>query len=76
MSIINLYNTSPSDLASRPLTVPAGSFFGTNLSKLHDEYSLNANPKLPSLPSPTSLGLRGLIPADNYKDNAPENRSF
>ena len=45
-------------------------------SKLHDEYSLNANPKLPSLPSPTSLGLRGLIPADNYKDNAPENRSF
>ena len=47
-----------------------------NQSKLHDEYSLNGNPFLKSEPKPTVLGLKGITPPSNYKDNAPENRSF
>jgi hypothetical protein len=46
------------------------------LSKLHDTYSINGNPSQPSKPSPSELDLNGRIPSNNYRDNAPEGRTF
>jgi hypothetical protein len=46
------------------------------LSKLHDTYSINGNPFQPSKPSPSELDLNGRIPSNNYRDNAPEGRTF
>lgn len=45
-------------------------------SKVHYEYSINDTPSLNNLPSPSILDLQGKIPANNYRDNAPEGRTF
>jgi len=45
-------------------------------SVLHDTYSLNRIPALTTQPQPTQLGLSGDVPSNNYKDNAPEKRTF
>lgn len=45
-------------------------------SKLHNEYSINGEPGLPNKPSPSQLDLDGKVPANNYKNHAPEGRSF
>jgi hypothetical protein len=45
-------------------------------SKLHYEYSINGNPNVPKKPSPSTLDLDGQVPTTNYRDNAPEGRTF
>jgi hypothetical protein len=45
-------------------------------SKLHNQYSINGTPNVVNKPSPSILDLDGLVPATNYRDNAPENRTF
>jgi len=45
-------------------------------SKLHNEYSINGEPNVPKKPSPSQLDLNGQKPANNYRDNAPEGKSF
>ena len=45
-------------------------------SLVHDEYSINNQPPIPSLPVPSQLDLEGAIPPYNYVDNAPENASW
>lgn len=45
-------------------------------SKLHYEYSINDTPNIPGKPNPSQLDLDGKIPATNYRDNAPEGRTF
>ena len=45
-------------------------------SKLHDTYSINDIPYIAGKPSPSQLDLNGDIPASNYRDNAPEGRTF
>ena len=45
-------------------------------SKLHDQYSIDGNPNIPDKPSPSTLDLDGLVPTNNYRDNAPEGRTF
>lgn len=60
-----------SNLNGGPATIP--NFAG---SKLHDTYSINDIPVVPGKPAPSQLDLNGEIPADNYRDNAPEGRTF
>ncbi len=45
-------------------------------SKLHDEYSINGTPNIPLKPSPSKYDMNGKIPKNNYRDNAPEGRTF
>lgn len=45
-------------------------------SKLHNEYSINGKPFVLFKPAPSILDLNGQIPSNNYKDNAPEGRTF
>ena len=45
-------------------------------SKLHNTYSINGDPVVPKQPSPSQLDLNGEVPANNYRENAPEGRSF
>mgnify|MGYP000527554866 CR=1 FL=1 len=45
-------------------------------NKLLDTYSLNGTPHVPNKPQPSSLDLDGVVPVNNYKDNAPEGASF
>ena len=54
-------------------TPPIPNFAG---SKLHDTYSINDIPNIVGKPSPSQLDLNGDIPASNYRDNAPEGRTF
>jgi len=54
-------------------TPPIPNFAG---SKLHDTYSINDIPQIPGKPAPSQLDLDGKIPSNNYRDNAPEGRTF
>ena len=46
-------------------------------SKLHNQYSINGEPDiLKRLPTPSQLDLNGEVPSTNYRDNAPEERTF
>jgi len=54
-------------------TPPIPNFAG---SKLHDTYSINDIPNIVGKPSPSQLDLNGDVPASNYRDNAPEGRTF
>jgi hypothetical protein len=45
-------------------------------SALHNEYSLNGNPNKVGKPSPSVLDMNGAVPPYNYRDNAPEGKSF
>lgn len=45
-------------------------------SEVHNTYSINGIPPKLNLPPPSSLDLDGQVPAYNYRDNAPENKSF
>ena len=45
-------------------------------SKVHDEYSINGKPNIPNKPSPSGLDLNGEVPLNNYRNNAPEGRTF
>jgi hypothetical protein len=74
MALLDKYNKNTSTLAgSKSPSIPVGA---TAQSKLHDEYSLNGNPKLKNKPSPSILDLNGATPKNNYRNTAPEGRSF
>lgn len=45
-------------------------------SKLHNQYSINGEPNVPKKPTPSQLDLDGKKPTTNYRDNAPEGKSF
>jgi len=76
MALLDKYNQGTSPFTHNPPVVPAGSFFGTKESKLHNEYSLNGNPKLGNLPKASGLDLNGAVPKNNYRNTAPEGRTF
>ena len=54
-------------------TIPVGA---TPESKLQDTYSINGTPNVPNKPSPSTLALNGVVPANMYSDNTPEGASF
>lgn len=45
-------------------------------SKLHNEYSIIGQPRLKGKPKPSNLDLSGKIPTNNYRNTAPEGRTF
>lgn len=45
-------------------------------SKLHDEYSINGDPNVIGKPNPSLLDMDGLVPDWNYRNTAPEGRTF
>jgi len=73
MALLDKYNQNTSTLSGPQPTVPVGA---TSQSKLHNEYSLNGNPKLRNKPSPSKLDLNGATPKNNYRNTVPEGRSF
>ena len=74
MALLDKLNTAGSTLSNLnggTATIP--DFAG---SKLHDTYSINDVPVIPGKPAPSQLDLNGEIPSNNYRDNAPEGRTF
>ncbi len=74
MALLDKLTTAGSNLSNlngSTATVP--NFAG---SKLHDTYSINNIPVVPGKPTPSLLDLQGEVPANNYRDNAPENSTF
>lgn len=73
-SLLNKLENAGSTLSGLDGATPTIPDFA--LSKLHDTYSINDIPFIPSKPSPSQLDLNGATPADNYRANAPEGRTF
>ena len=74
MALRDKLETAGSNLSSlNGGTPPIPNFAG---SKLHDTYSIDNIPNIVGKPSPSQLDLNGDIPASNYRDNAPEGRTF
>jgi|TARA_R110000764_G_scaffold37853_1_gene83973 hypothetical protein len=73
-SLLNKLTVGGSNLSSLDGTTPSIPDFA--LSKLHDTYSINNIPFIPSKPSPSQLDLNGAVPAYNYRDNTPEGMTF
>jgi len=74
MALLDKLETAGSTLSNLnggPATIP--DFKG---SKLHDTYSINETPMIPGKPAPSQLDLNGEVPSTNYRDNAPEGRTF
>jgi len=74
MALLNKLTTAGSNLSNLNGGTPSIPNFAG--SKLHDTYSINNIPNLPGNPSPSQLDLDGGIPSSNYRDNAPEGRTF
>ena len=71
MGLQNKLTTQGSPLSKGnggPIPTPVGA---TELSKLHDQYSIDGNPNIPNKPTPSTLDLDGLTPP-RYLDNLPE----
>ena len=74
MALLDKLTVAGSNLSSlNGGTPPIPNFAG---SKLHDTYSINDIPSIANKPSPSQLDLNGDVPANNYRDNAPEGRTF
>jgi hypothetical protein len=74
MALRDKLETAGSNLSSlNGGTPPIPNFAG---SKLHDTYSIDNIPNIVGKPSPSQLDLNGDVPASNYRDNAPEGRTF
>jgi len=74
MALLDKLTTAGSNLSSLNGTTPSIPNFAG--SKLYDTYSINNVPVVPGKPAPSELDLNGVIPAYNYRDNAPEGRTF
>jgi len=72
--ILNILQDQGSTLSN--LNGAQGSIPDFAASKLHDQYSIDGNPNIPDKPTPSTLDLDGLVPTNNYRDNAPEGRTF
>ena len=71
MGLQNKLTTQGSPLSKAnggPIPTPVGA---TELSKLHDQYSIDGNPNLPNKPTPSTLDLDGVKPSYSYDQNAP-----
>jgi hypothetical protein len=74
MALLDKLTTAGSNLSGlNGSTPPIPNFAG---SKLHDTYSINDIPNIVGKPQPSQLDLDGSIPSNNYRDNAPEGRTF
>ena len=74
MALLDKLTIAGSNLSSLNGTTPSIPNFAG--SKLHYTYSINDIPNILNKPSPSQLDLNGDVPASNYRDNAPEGRTF
>ena len=74
MALLDKLTTAGSNLSGLNGSTPSIPNFAG--SKLHDTYSINDIPNIVGKPSPSQLDLDGSIPSNNYRDNAPEGRTF
>jgi hypothetical protein len=70
--LINIFNSS-----DKNVTRDVNNIDNLKVSKVHNEYSINANPNVKSsfgspLPPPSNLDYDGKKPETNYLDNRPE----
>ena len=74
MALLDKLTTAGSNLSGLNGSTPSIPNFAG--SKLHDTYSINDIPNIVGKPQPSQLDLDGSIPSNNYRDNAPEGRTF
>jgi hypothetical protein len=74
MALRDKLETVGSNLSSLDGSTPSIPNFAG--SRLHFTYSINDIPNIANKPSPSLLDLNGDVPASNYRDNAPEGRTF
>jgi hypothetical protein len=74
MALLNKLQTGGSNLTNLNGTTPPTPNFKD--SKVHNEYSINGSPNILRKPSPSELDLEGQVPKYNYRNNAPEGRTF
>lgn len=70
MGIKNQLTTSGSLLSQYDGATPPQTNFSTPTSKLHYQYSINGNPNITGVPTPSQLDLNGITPS-KYLDNPP-----
>ena len=70
MGLLNKLQNNGSNLTSFNGATPANMPGASDLSPLHDQYSINGNPNMKKKPQPSTLDLDGLTPA-KYTDNFP-----
>ena len=75
MGILDKLTTGGSPLSRNNGAQPTNIAVPAN-STLHNQYSINGTPNQVGKPAPSILDLDGQIPSWNYRDNAPEGKSF
>ena len=76
MGILDKLTTTGTPFNPNGVNTPPTPVGETDASKLHDQYSINGVPSQVGKPSPSTLDLDGLTPANNYRNNTPEGASF
>jgi len=71
MGLLNKLETEGSDLSQFDGLTPPINIGATDLSTLHNQYSLNGNPNQINAPQPSLLDLDGITPP-KYLDNPPQ----
>jgi len=71
MGLLNKLNNDGSSLSGYNGATPPTPIGATDQSTLHDQYSLNGNPTVAGVPSPSVLDLDGVTPP-KYTDNLPQ----
>jgi hypothetical protein len=70
MGLLNKLTNNGSNLTPYNGATPSNMPGASDLSPLHDEYSINGNPNMQKKPQPSTLDLDGLTPP-KYTDNLP-----
>lgn len=70
MGLLNKLINNGSTLTSFNGATPANIPGASDLSPLHNQYSINGNPNMQKKPQPSTLDLDGLTPP-KYTDNLP-----
>tara|TARA_R100001015_G_C4542415_1_gene106115 strand:+ start:207 stop:443 length:237 start_codon:yes stop_codon:yes gene_type:complete len=71
MGLRNKLTTQGSPLSKGNGATPPTPIGATAQSKLQYTYSINGIPNIPNKPSPSTLDLDGVAPANQYKNTAP-----
>jgi|TARA_B110000285_G_scaffold100433_1_gene114449 hypothetical protein len=70
MGLLTQLQTNGSNYSQFDGVTPPNMPSASPQSTTHDEYSLNGNPNMPNLPTPSLLDLDGVTPP-KYLDNPP-----
>ena len=76
MGILDKLTTAGTTFNPNGINTPPTPVGATDVSKLHNQYSINGVPSQVGKPSPSILDLDGQVPVNNYRNNTPEGASF